>query len=247
MTDKKMLGVGIIGAQGGWARISHVPAVKGVPGLSLIAVASRDQETADLAAREFGAKLGYGDALDMIRSPEIDIVSVCVTVPDHLALVMGAVAAGKHIYCEWPLGATLVQSQEMAQAVNNAGLHAAIGLQLRKNSAVERARDLIGSGAIGRPLSASIYSSTAGFGPIVPKSQLYLEDPKNGVNLVTIQGAHTIDFAIAVLGPLADLTALNTRQYPDIELPEDHKRQARTTFDHVLLQARLVNGAALSF
>lgn len=75
---------------------------------------------------------------------------------------------------------------------------------------------------------------------------LYLEDPRNGANMVTIQGAHTIDLAIAVLGEFVDITALNTRQYPDIEVGDEHEPQTRTTFDHVLVQARLTNGAALN-
>jgi predicted dehydrogenase len=246
MSGKGMLGVGIIGASGGWARLSHVPAVQKLSGLELTAVAARDRKSADAAAQQFGAKSGYGNAAEMFSNPDIDIVSVCVTVPDHRALVLGALAAGKHVYCEWPLGANLAESEEMAKAAQAAALHTAIGLQLRKNFAVVRARDLIASGAIGRLLTASIYSSTAGFGPIVPRPYLYLEDPRNGVNMVTIQGAHTLDFAIAVLGDLADLAALNTRQYPEIEAGDDHKRQPRTTFDHVLVQARMSNGAALA-
>ena len=245
MGEKKKLGVGIIGASGGWARISHVPAAQKLSGLELTAVAARNQKSADAVAQEFGAKWGYGNAAEMFTNPDIDIISVCVTVPDHRDFVMGALAAGKHVYCEWPLGVNLDESKEMAKAAKAAGLHAAIGLQLRKNPAVDRAKHLIASGAIGRPLSASIYSSTAGFGPVVPAPYLYLEEPKNGVNMVTIQGAHTIDFTIAVLGELADLAALNTRQYPEIEVGDDHKRQPRTTFDHMLVQARMMNGAAL--
>ena len=246
MADKEKLGVGIIGASGGWARISHVPAIQRLVGLELAAIAARDQKSADAAALEFGAKSGYGSAAEMFKNPEVDIVSVCVTVPDHRELVLGALDAGKHVYCEWPLGGSLAESEEMAKAAKAAGLHAAIGLQLRKNGVVERARSLIASGTIGRVLSASIYTSTAGFGPMVPTQYLYLEEPKNGVNMVTIQGAHTIDFAIAVLGELDELAALNTRQYQVIEAGDDHKRQARTTFDHMLVQARMKNGGALA-
>lgn len=82
-------------------------------------------------------------------------------------------------------------------------IHVAIGLQTRVNPAASRARELILSGAIRRVLSAHVYSSTTGFGPIVPAPYLYLEDPENGVNMVTIQEAHTIDFALCVVGGCA--------------------------------------------
>ena len=244
----KSLRVGIIGvsADSGWARESHVPAVQKLAGMELVAVASKGQAKSDAAAEAFGVKAAYGDAADLIRDPNIDLVAVCVKGPDHRALVLGALAAGKHVYCEWPLGRNTAEAEEMATAVDVAGVHAAVGLQTRMNPAVRRARELVEAGAIGRLLSSHIYSSTVGFGPIVPTTYLYLEDPENGVNLVTIQGAHTIDLAIAVLGGLLDVAALTTAQYPEIEIGEDARRQARSTFDHVLVQARLAAGGALS-
>ena len=142
--------------------------------------------------------------------------------------------------------ATLAKPRRWPPPRDAAAVHAAIGLQTRANAAAIRARALLASGAIGRVLSARVYSSTAGFGPVVPAPYLYLEDPANGVNLVTIQGAHTIDLAIALLGGLADLAALNTIQYPEIETGDDRTKQRRSTFDHMLLQARLAAGGALS-
>jgi predicted dehydrogenase len=242
------LKVGIIGvsADGGWARESHVPAVQKLSGLELAAVASKDQAKSNAAAKAFGVRLAYGNAADLIRDPNIDLVAVCVRGPDHRELVLAALEAGKHVYCEWPLGRNTAEAEEMAAAADAAGVHAVVGLQTRVNIAMLRARELIVSGAIGRPLSSHVYSSTVGFGPIVPTMYVYLEKPENGVNLITIQGAHTIDLAIAVLGGLVNLAALATTQYPEIEVGEHATRQARSTSDHLLVQARLAVGAALS-
>jgi predicted dehydrogenase len=242
------LGVGIIGASAdyGWARESHVPAVRKLEGLELMAVATNSQATADAAARAFGAKAAYGDGADLIRDPDVDLVAVCVNAPAHLPLVLGALEAGKHIYCEWPLGRSTPEAKEIAAAALAAGVHAAVGLQTRMNSAALRARDLIASGAIGCPLSARVYSSTAAFGNQTQAAGSYTERPENGVTLVTIQGAHTLDLAIAVLGGLADITAMTTIQYPEIQVGDNATPQARVTPDHVLVQARLAGGAALS-
>ena len=244
----KPLRVGIIGvsAERGWAKISHVPAVQNLAGLELAAVAAGSQATADAAAQAFGVKAAYGDATALCRDPDIDLVTVCVRVPAHLKLVLGALAAGKHIYCEWPLGRDLAESEEIVAAAQAAGVHAAVGLQTRMNPAALRARVLIGSGAIGRTLSARVYSSTVAFGPKIPAAEAYSEKPESGVTLVTIQGAHTLDLAIAVLGGLADVTALTTTQYPTVEIGDDPAPQVRTTADHMLVQARLAGGGALS-
>ena len=244
----KSIRVGIIGASaaGGWAREGHVPAVQALKGLELVAVATNSQKTADASARAFGVPAGYGSGMDLIRAPGIDLVTVATRVPDHRELVLAALEAGKHVYSEWPLGAGMDETDEMAAAANAAGVHTAIGLQLRGSPVVRRARELIVSSAIGRMLSASMYSATAGFGPDVPEQYLYLEKPKNFANLITIQGAHTVDLAISLAGPLEDLSALTTAQYPEIRVGDAGERQSRTTFDHLLLQSRLAGGGALS-
>ena len=91
-----------------------------------------------------------------------------------------------------------------------------------------------------------MYSATAGFGPDVPAPYLYLEAPENFANLITIQGAHTVDLAIMVAGALQDLSALATAQYPEIKVGDAGERRPRTIFDHLLLQSRLVGGGTLS-
>lgn len=71
----KNLRVGIIGvsADGGWARESHVPAIRAIDGLELAAVATRTQETADAAGAAFGVGRAYGDAGDLIADPDANI------------------------------------------------------------------------------------------------------------------------------------------------------------------------------
>ena len=243
----KTLRVGIIGANAarGWARESHVPAVQYLEGLQLVAVANKGQEAAEAAATAFGVPKAYGDAADLIRDPEIDLVTVATTLPTHHALIAQALAAGKHVYSEYPLGLGVAESQVLAAAQETTGVHAAIGLQARANQAVQRARALIASGAIGRPLAVRVTSPTIGFGPNTPQAEAYTEDPDTGVNLVTIQGAHTLDLVIALLGELSDVSALATRQYPMIRVG-DGAPQQRRTFDHLLVQAHLANGAAAS-
>lgn len=243
----KTLRVGIIGANAerGWARESHVPAVQHLAGLELAAVANKGQAAAEAAAAAFGVSNAYGDAAALIHDPDIDLVAVATTLPTHHELITQALAAGKHVYSEYPLGVDVAESQELAAAQQQAGVHAAIGLQARGNPAVRRARTLIASGAIGRPLAVRVYSPTIGFGPRTQPAEAYTEKPETGVNLVTIQGAHTLDLVIALLGAVDNVSALATTQYPMIRVG-DGAPQQRRTFDHLLVQARLTNGAAAS-
>src|SRR6266446_1179101 len=157
--------VGIVGAntKAGWARISHVPAINGIPGLKLAAVATRNEQSAREAAEAFGADRWFSDPFAMMRDERIDLVTIAVKVPAHRKLVLAALNAGKAVYCEAPLERTVAETEEMASAAGSS--HTAIGLQGRLNPAVRRAAQLLSSGKIGRPLNARIVSTNVGFGP----------------------------------------------------------------------------------
>ncbi len=223
----KTIGVGMIGASatGGWAKESHVPAVGALSGLELVAVTTQSQSSADAAAKAFGAQMGYGDAAAMFEDPAVYLVTVAVKVPAHREFVLGALAAGKNVLCEWPLGRNTAESEELAAAAERAGVHVAIGLQTRANPAVRRSQELVHSGALGRILSARVVSTTAAFGPAVSSEMTYAEDPASGVTVLSIQGAHTVDFAIALLGGFADISAIAATEYVDIAIGNDGSRQ----------------------
>src|SRR4029079_16431248 len=93
-------------------------------------------------------------------------------------------------------------------------VHVAIGLQAHMNPAARRAAELIVAGAIGRPLTARIFSSTAGFAPRLPATHAYLNTIESGANLITILGGHTLDLAILDLRGIDRLNALTTMQHP---------------------------------
>jgi predicted dehydrogenase len=105
-------------------------------------------------------------------------------------------------------------------------------------TALGRAGQLVASGAIGRPLSARILSTTVAFGLQVETAMAFAEDGDNGATLVTIQGAHTLHFAIALLGPWSELDALTTIQYPEVKVGNPPTPHVRSTPDHLLVQAR---------
>lgn len=154
--------------------------------------------------------------------------------------MLAAIAASKHVYSEWPLGRGSAEADALARVAEAAGVRCAIGLQLRAAPAVRTAHALLAAGAIGRLLSVSASSSTAGFGAEVPAPFTYLEDPAAFANLVTIQGAYTLDLVTALGGAPAVLSALTSRQFPTISV--EGERRMRTTFDHPLVQGRLTGG-----
>jgi predicted dehydrogenase len=242
------LRVGVIGVNPnrGWAKDSHIPALRSLDSVQLAAVATTSRASADAAAVAFDVRAAYDNPLELITASDIDIVSVCVRVPYHRDLVRAALAAEKHVYCEWPLGGDRGEAADMAAAAATRAVHVAIGLQAHMNPAARRAAEVVAAGAIGRPLTARIFSSTVGFAPRLPATHAYLNKIESGANLITILGGHTLDLAILVLGGFESLNALTTLQHPTVELTDTGELIHRTAPDHLLVQARMASGCALA-
>jgi len=139
--------VGIIGANAhyGWSMRAHLPALRAMPDYELTAVCTSRPETAAESAAHYGARLAFHDYHAMVRHPDIDLVSVSVRVPLHHDMVMAALHAGKHVYCEWPLGATLAEAEAMATLARAKGVRTIIGIQAHGDPVVLRLRALLPS------------------------------------------------------------------------------------------------------
>src|ERR1700746_3535039 len=143
--------LGLIGASvsGTWSARSHLPALQASSDVELTAVCTTKADSAEAACRAWGARLAFDDYRKMVASPEIDAVAVVVRVPSHYPPTKAALEAGKHVYCEWPLGRTTAEAVELAAPANAKGLVPAVGLQARVNPAVMHLRELVASGYVG--------------------------------------------------------------------------------------------------
>lgn len=244
----RMIRVGVVGAhpERSWARDSHIPAIAQVPGLKLSAVVTRSEGSAREAAAAFGAEHWFTDVAALCASGSVDLIAVCVKVPEHYAVVRAALAGGKHLYCEWPLGRTVDEADALAMAAERAGVHHAIGLQGAAAPAVRRAQALIAAGRIGRIRCARIVSTTAGYAARLPSVYAYLNGTGSGANLTTILGGHTLDLAERLMGEVRGISALGTIQHREVHVTDTGEVIARTTPDHILIVARFANGSAAS-
>jgi predicted dehydrogenase len=243
------LRVGIIGlsADRGWAANAHVPALAHLPEYALVALATTRQESADAAARRYGVPHAFGDSRALIESPEVDVVSISVKVPDHHVLVMRALAAGKHVFCEWPLGANTDEANEMAQAAAVAGVQNVIGLQAQTHPVVARARELIAGGYVGRIMSASLNGATdAVGGAVVREIVAWGVDNDNGMNLLTVPASHAIDPFLHCIGELRDISARLVTGQPCPTVAETGEELHATAPDLVVAHGSLEQGGVAS-
>ncbi|MCK2242434.1 MULTISPECIES: Gfo/Idh/MocA family protein [unclassified Crossiella] len=242
-----MIGVGILGASPdrGWAAMAHLPALAALPEqYRLVAVGTSRAESAREAQRRFGAAHAFTNAEELAGHPEVDLVVVTVKVPAHRELVLAALAAGKHVYCEWPLGRDAAEAKELAQAAEAAGVRAVIGLQGRFSPAAVAARKLIDEGKIGRIRTATLLSARArGGAGGVPAWMAYTFDRANGAGLVEVLGGHAVDLLRHLAGPIRSISSRATLQVREQVIAETGERIEANTPDHLAAVAELDGGA----
>src|SRR5512143_3498326 len=156
MPDKIRLGLIGASVRGTWSSRSHLPAVRASSDIELTAVCTTRADSAEAARQAYGARLAFHDWREMVASPEIDAVAVVVRVPSHYPPTKAALEAGKHVYCEWPLGRTTAEAVELAALAKTKGLATAVGLQARVNPAVMHMKELIASGFVGEVMAVHV-------------------------------------------------------------------------------------------
>lgn len=236
--------IGVVGgnATRAWAHDAHVPALRKMTDrFEIEAVSARTQELADEANAAFGGNKAFGDSLALVRDPGVDIVAVSVKVPDHRAVVLAALAAGKNVFCEWPLGRDLAEAEEMAAAVPK-GAHVMIGTQALSAPAVLHARKLIDEGHLGELQVCRVFSPTGGWGDSAPPHYAYLQDKANGATLETIAGGHTLTMLEYLLGAYREVDALNSIMRKQVPIMGSDEVVERTCADHMLVLGRHESG-----
>src|SRR5260370_7227478 len=155
---KSRLGVGIIGVGpvGGWATTAHIPALRALPKYEIRALSAHNPESARAISEAFGVSAVFSDHEQLVIQPDIDVVVVTVKVPHHRELVSAALAAGKAVYCEWPLGRDLEDARAMATLAAKQGVRTVAGLQARQAPAIEYVQQLLRDGYVGEVLSTTL-------------------------------------------------------------------------------------------
>jgi predicted dehydrogenase len=87
--------------------------------------------------------------------PEIDVVCVSVRPAVHHQVVMAALNARKHVYCEHPLGITTSQAQDMHDLAQRNGVRTVVGHEYHYEPAALRMAELVRQGYLGKPLAST--------------------------------------------------------------------------------------------
>ena len=119
---ERIVNIGIIGC-GGIANGKHMPALKKLDNVEMVAFCDIVKERAEEAAEKFGtpdAKV-YEDYKELLKDESIDVVHVCTPNRSHSFITIDALEAGKHVLCEKPMSVTLKEAIAMHETAKKTG------------------------------------------------------------------------------------------------------------------------------
>ncbi len=140
-------GWGIIGL--GTIAGTFAEGLKNSEGGELVAVASSSNDRARDFAERFGVEKPYGSYQELYDDESVDIVYISTLNPDHLGCVLDALANGKHVLCEKPLGLNTGEVEKMFKTAEKRGLFLMEALWTRFLPAYIKAKEWVKVGGIG--------------------------------------------------------------------------------------------------
>ena len=231
MSSHRQVGFALVGV-GSIGEVHASNLATKIPNARLEALVDSEPNRLESAARKLGVSKAHKD-FDSVLSDE-KVEAVVLAVPSFLKLdmVKKAAAAGKHIFSEKPMGLTLQQSDEMADAVKKGGVKLQVGYQRRFDPAYLKARKAVEDGSLG---TLEMVSSRTRDPPGNPQG--WLTDPalSGGIWLDTV--THDIDSIRFLTGSEI------TKVYAEATTLVYEQLKPKGDYDNLIMTMKLSNGA----
>ncbi len=217
---------GIVGC-GRIAQNAIAPAIRAVPDALLVAAASRDRRR----AAALMPHRAYGDTGALLADPEVEVVYVASHNGQHRDLTLAALAAGKHVMCEKPLGRDPAEVVEMTRAAVGAGRELVEAFMCRFHPQIRMMKEIAAAGEIGE-----VRRVDSVFTFLLEREDDVRLIPEWGGGALLDIGCYCADFTRSVLGPEPERVLVEQARY--------HPRGADL---HVKARLEYVGGLEASF
>ena len=202
--------VGIVGC-GGVSDYHHVPALRLDPRAELVAICDTDPELLEQRRGEWSVAKAYLEPEELCNDPDVSAVIIATPNFTHRPISNAAAAAGKHVFCEKPLGLNAVEVRDMYHTARDAGVVHMTAFTYRFAPSMRYMRHLLQQGSLGEPRHF--------------RSQRFLDWPESswgwrqykktaGAGDLFDMTIHRIDFAADLLGPIRRITGAVARFAP---------------------------------
>jgi predicted dehydrogenase len=207
-------GIGLISV--GWMGKLHSRAYQAIPLVypelkirpRFVHAADTAPDRADYAREVLGYARAGTDYRDVLADPDVDVVSICAPNMLHREIGVAAAQAGKPFWIEKPVGRDAAETAEVALAARAAGLVTSIGYNYRHVPAVERVRELIAAGRLGRITNVrAVFFNSYAAEPNGALSWRFLRAQAGSGALGDLL-SHVVDLMQYVVAPIAEVSSL---------------------------------------
>ncbi|MCM3442286.1 Gfo/Idh/MocA family oxidoreductase [Metabacillus halosaccharovorans] len=190
----KTVKVAIIGC-GGIANGKHMPSLKKVEAVELVAFCDVIVERAEKAAQEYGIKDAkvYENYQDLLEDGTIEVVHVLTPNDSHAEISIAALDAGKHVMCEKPMAKTSQEAHAMLEAAKRSGKKLTIGYNNRFRPDSQHLHKLCERGDLGEVYYAKAHAIRR---RAVPTWGVFLDEEKQGGGPLIDIGTHALDLTL---------------------------------------------------
>lgn len=237
--------IGVVGANGGtdrWGARAHLPAIAALEETELVAVCTAHEETAKRAQQRTGARLAFWDYEAMMRSSEVDLVTVAVRIALHHPVVMAALDAGKHVFCEWPLALNATQAAELDARAQARGVAHAVGTQARFSPGIMHAKELMDGAYVGRPLFFHMTHFLSSAMQPRPSHRWWSMRAEEGGGAILIACGHALDVVRWYLGEVVEVNGQVQTLVQETRFADTGEVVPVDAIDTVAFMARLASG-----
>lgn len=237
MVEPRRIGVAMLGYA--FMGKAHSHAYKSMPHFfhpppaipELVVIYGRREDRVREAARNYGFKRYTTDWREAVKDPDVEIVDNSLPNNLHLEPTLEAMEAGKHVLCEKPLARNAQEARVLRDAARRAGVKTMVAFNYRFVPAVQLARQIVKSGALGR-----IYHFRARYlqdwlvDPNAPLSwRLRAEEAGSGP--LGDLGSHIIDLARFIVGEIAAVSGVVRTFVKERPLLEDPSKRGEVTVE----------------
>ena len=244
--------VGIIGT--GWIAEAHAESYLNQPDVKIVALADLIPGKAEAFAKRYGLTDArcYPDHKSLLAGEQLDAVSAC-TYNAHAQCTIDALAAGVNVLLEKPMSVTVQEAADIIRAEKKSGRLLSIGFQPRMDLNMQKIREIVQSGALGR-----VYYIQTGGGRRrgIPNST-FIEKKTAGIGALGDIGCYSLDMGLNAIGYPRTLTVTGYTssffgqseryQYPDAFHTAAQNAARFDVDDFAAAFIRLEGGVVLDF
>ena len=179
--------------------------------IELVGVCDLVRERAEKAQADYGIPKIYDTMHDAFADPEIELVLNLTRPYEHYAVSKAALEAGKHVYCEKPLGADLAEGIELRRLAAEKGLRLGGAPDTFMGAGIQTCRRLIDDGYIGTPVGSAAFMLSSGPESWHPDPEFYY---KRGAGPMFDMGPYYLTAMINLMGGISRVMSASRKSFP---------------------------------